>query len=351
MHSVAPGRLRRLREELIDEGTGVIESTPDPDVVLEELDYALRPPRHERRTPTYGSIILPTIPVERWGDITGLHTELSPTSTRDDHDVRRYADGLVSWTVRDADGIGALAVFDRAAGSERDLVIVSEATGGVIVQRRPDTGVRIVGSFGVARWDGSGWRVEPPFGSWFERASCGLADEESLILDRLLRFAVHDLGALGIGALFVFAGAQGSQGGGSDVGFEERMATPPPLRLDRPTDLGPLRHVLGQIDGAAFIDATGVLRQLGVRLIPSARAEETVSPIGGTRHTSAVSLQRRRPRRHRGRRERRRPGDRVPRRPGDRPLDRRGGRCRVRSGRSVAASQRRRVSSGRSGAR
>ena len=210
MRSVAPGRLRRLREELIDEGTGVIESTGDPDVVLEELDYALRPPRHERRTPTYGSIILPTIPVERWGDITGLHTELSPTSTRDDHDVRRYADGLVSWTVRDADGIGALAVFDRAAGSERDLVIVSEATGGVIVQRRPDTGVRIVGSFGVARWDGSGWHVEPPFGSWFERASCGLADEESLILDRLLRFAVHDLGALGIGALFVFAGAQGN---------------------------------------------------------------------------------------------------------------------------------------------
>jgi hypothetical protein len=288
IRSVAPGRLRRLREELIDEGTGVIESTPDPDVVLEELDYALRPPRHERRTPTYGSIILPTIPVERWGDITGLHTELSPTSTRDDHDVRRYADGLVSWTVRDADGIGALAVFDRAAGSERDLVIVSEATGGVIVQRRPDTGVRIVGPFGVARWDGSGWHVEPPFGSWFERASCGLADEESLILDRLLRFAVHDLGALGIGALFVFAGAQGnSRDGGSDVGFEERMATPPPLRLDRPTDLGPLRHVLGQIDGAAFIDATGVLRQLGVRLIPSARAEETVSPIGGTRHTSA----------------------------------------------------------------
>ena len=207
MRSVAPGRLRRLREELIDEGTGVIESTGDPDVVLEELDYALRPPRHERRTPTYGSIILPTTPVERWGDITGLHTELSPTATRDDHDVRRYADGLVSWTVRDADGIGALAVFDRAAGSERDLVIVSEATGGVIVQRRPDTGVRIVGSFGVARWDGSGWHVEPPFGSWFERASCGLADEESLILDRLLRFAVHDLGALGIGALFVFAGA------------------------------------------------------------------------------------------------------------------------------------------------
>jgi Probable sensor domain DACNK/DisA bacterial checkpoint controller nucleotide-binding len=278
--SIAPGRLRRLREELIEEVSGVVESVPDPDVLLEELDYALRPPRHERRVPTYGSIVLPTVPTDRWDQVTGLRTEFDPTSSRDDHDVRRYADGLVSWTVRDADGIGTLAVFDRAAGSERDLVVIGEATGGCVVQRRPDAGVRLVGSFGVARWDGSSWHVEPPFGSWFERASCGLSDEESSILDRLLRFAVHDLGALGIGALFVLGGRQ-------DAGFERRMATPPPLRLDRPTDLGPLRHVLGQIDGAAFIDAAGVVSQLGVRLVPSVTAEETVSPIGGTRHTSA----------------------------------------------------------------
>lgn len=287
-HTVTPGRLRRLREELIDEGTGVIESATSPDVVLEELDYALRPPRHERRAPTYGSIVLPTVDADHWGAVTGLRTELSPTFARDDHDVRRYADGLVSWTVRGIDGIDALAVFDRAAGSERDLVVISEATGAIVVQRRPDTGVRVVGSFGVARWDGSGWHVEPPFGSWFERASCGLTGEQSLIFDRLLRFAVHDLGALGIGALFVFGGEYDARRPGAfELRLEERMAAPPPLRLDRPTDLGPLRHVLGQIDGAAFVDATGVLRQLGVRLIPSAAAEETVSPIGGTRHTSA----------------------------------------------------------------
>jgi hypothetical protein len=279
-HSVSMSRLRRLREELIDEGIGLIEATPHADVVLDELDYALRPPRHERRLPTYGSIVLPSVPSERWGDITALRTELSATTSRDDHDVRRYADGLVSWTVRGPDGIDALAVFDRAAGSERDLVVIAEATGGIIVQRRPDRGVRIAGPFGVARWDGSSWHVEPPFGSWLERASCGLPDDESGILDRLLRFAVHDLGAAGIGALFVLGGRQ-------DGGFETRMATPPTLHLDHPTDLGPLRHVLSQVDGAAFVDSAGVLRQLGVRLIPSATSEESIEPLGGTRHTSA----------------------------------------------------------------
>ena len=276
----SPGRLRRLREELLEEGIGVIEAVPEADVVLDELDYALRPPRHERRVPTYGSIVMPAVGVEEWTVATGLTVQLSATTSHDDHDVRRYADGLVSWTLRDRDGIGALAVLDRTAGSERDLVVIAEASGGVIVQRRPDRGVRVVGPFGVARWDGSSWHVEPPFGSWLRRASCGLPDDESDNLDRLLRFAVHDLGAAGIGALFVLGGHQNG-------GVERRMATPPALRLDHPSALGPLRHVLAQIDGAAFFDSNGVLRQLGVRLIPSAAAEEAVGPLRGTRHTSA----------------------------------------------------------------
>lgn len=277
---VPAGRLRRLREELIDEGTGVIESSPDPDAVVEELDYALHPPRHERRLPTYGSIVLPTVPVDEWGAATELDIDLRTTPLGAGDNVRRYADGLVSWTVRGHDGITGIAVFDRSAGSERDTVVVSEATGAVLVQRRPDHGVRVVGPFGVARWDGAGWHIEPPLSSWLERAACGLPDEASTILDRLLRFAVHDLGAAGIGALFVL-------GGRDDGVVEQRMSAPPPLRLDRPTALGPLRHVLSQVDGATFIDADGVLKQLGVRLIPSATAEESVDALGGTRHTSA----------------------------------------------------------------
>jgi hypothetical protein len=277
---MASGRLRRLEEELLDEGTGIVEATSAPNVLVDELDYALRPPRHERRLPTYGAIVLPSNAPDDWSRITGLTTTLSRTAERDDHDTRRYADGLVSWTIREADGVTALAVFDRAAGSERDVVVLAEATGAIIVQRRPDSDVRVVGSFGVARWDGSTWHVEPPFESWLEQASCGLDDTDSSILDRVLRFAVHDLGAAGIGALMILGGNHGGR-------FEQRMALPPPLRLDRPTDLGPLRHVLTQVDGATIIDNEGVLRQLGVRLIPSSAAEQSIEAMGGTRHTSA----------------------------------------------------------------
>jgi hypothetical protein len=282
--SVSADRLRRLREELLEEAVGVV----DPDdvdasssrAVLDELDYALRPPRHERRLPTYGSIVLPTVEVGDWGAVTGLHIDLSPTTARDDDDVRRYADGLASWTLRSVDGVDALAVFDRAAGSERDLLVLAEASGGTIVQRRPDRGVRVVGQFGVARWDGAGWYVERPVGAWLPKASCGLPDDETGVLDHLLRFAVHDLGAAGIGALLVLGGHQ-------DAGVEHRLAEPPPLRIDHPTDLGPLRHVLAQVDGASFFGTDGTLLRLGGRLIPSAESEAAVEPLGGTRHTSA----------------------------------------------------------------
>ena len=72
---------------------------------------------------------------------------------------RRFADGLSSWLVRRLDGPDELAVFDRPAGSERDLVVLAEAMGATLVQRHPAGSVRAVGAFGVLRWDGL--RVAP----------------------------------------------------------------------------------------------------------------------------------------------------------------------------------------------
>jgi hypothetical protein len=279
---VTPGRLRRLTEELIEEQLGVIERSSMPEVLVDELDYALRPPRHERRTPSYGSFVLPTEPVDAWGASTGLEIVSARTTDAVDDEVRRYADGLTSWTVRTARGVDQLVVFDRPAGSERDLVVLAAASGAAVVQRHPSAEVRLVGSFGVARWDGSGWQVEPPVDSWLAWASCGLGDRDTGTLDRLLRFAVHDLGSQGIGALLVYAPTDRSA-----ASFEQRLPEPPPIRIDRPTDLAPLRHVLTQVDGAALFDASGVLFALGVRLVPSAEAEAAIDALGGTRHTSA----------------------------------------------------------------
>lgn len=277
---VTPGRLRRLTEELVDEHLGAVEQSPAPDALVDEIDYALHPPRHERRVPSYGSFVVPTAPIEQWGAGTGLDISIVEVPDRPDDELRRYADGLASWTVRGPQGIDGYVVFDRPAGSERDLVVLASVTGAVLVQRHPNGEVRLVGSFGVARWDGIGWQVVPPVESWLIDV-CSVALDAG-VSERLLWFAVHDLGARRIGALLVAGAADPDS-----PSFERRLPPPPPLSVTRPETLGPLRHVLAQLDGAVLFDRTGTVADLGVRIVPSTDAEAQVPPFGGTRHTTA----------------------------------------------------------------
>jgi hypothetical protein len=172
-------------------------------------------------------------------------------------------------------------VFDRAAGSERDLGVLATVLEATIVQRHPSGSVRVVGSFGVLRWEGYGWHHEPPISSWVGAVTAGSTSGDPEVLRSLLDFAVHDLGSVGIGALLVY---RPDANEGPEV--EERLPTPPALQIRRPFHLAPLRHALAQVDGAAVFDAAGVLRQLGVRLVPSPHAEGNVAALGGTRHTS-----------------------------------------------------------------
>jgi DNA integrity scanning protein DisA with diadenylate cyclase activity len=133
----------------------------------------------------------------------------------------------------------------------------------------------------VLRWEGLRWHHEPPVASWVDSVIDCEAAGDRKVLEALLEFAVHDLGSHGIGSLLIY---RPQIGAGPPV--EERLPVPPPLQIRRAAHLAPLRHALGQVDGAAIFDAQGVLRRLGVRLIPSHAAEETVEAFGGTRHTS-----------------------------------------------------------------
>jgi len=101
------------------------------------------------------------------------------------------------------------------------------------------------------------------------------------VVEVLLEFAVHDLGARGTGATLVYR-----PDGDPGPTFELRLPTPPALDVRSPFDLAPLRHALSQVDGAAVFDAGGILRELGVRLVPSTEAEQVVEALRGTRHPS-----------------------------------------------------------------
>ena len=279
--SSSPGRLRRLAEELEEIGFTIDGDEPEHQLVLEEIDHALRPPVHERRVPSMGAILEPGADPDTWETGTELQILHGPIGEQPLEDARRFADGLSSWVIRRVTGPDEWCVFDRPAGSERDLVVLSTVLDATVVQRHPTGAVRVAGPFGVLRWDGLSWRLEPPLAGWIDTVQADPAHGDPDVLAALLEFAVHDLGSRGIGAILVYRPDDGAA-----PSVEHRLPPPPPLQIRRPTGLAPLRHALHQVDGAAFFDARGTLTQLGVRLVPSPEAAGQVDGYRGMRHTS-----------------------------------------------------------------
>ena len=275
------GRLRRLAEELAESGLDL--NRADRDLLIEEVDHALRPAVHERRVPSSGAIVEPTTDPGSWGAGTALDITRAPTRDQPLAAARRYADGLSSWLLRRVESASEWLVFDRPAASERDLGVVAETMGATVIQRHPAGLVRVVGEMGVLRWDGFSWHHEPPVEHWIGMVNAGETGRAIPLLRALLEFAVHDLGANGIGALLVLR-----ESDAANSAAEERLPAPPPLSIERPMHLAPLRHALAQVDGAAVFDAAGVLRQLGVQLNLSREAEMAIQVYKGTRHTSGL---------------------------------------------------------------
>jgi hypothetical protein len=274
-------RLRRLAEELEECGLPTEGSEAFRAVLLAEIDHALRPRVHEGRIASLGTVLEPTSDPATWSAGTGLRIMQGPIDRQPLAAARFFADGISSWLLRRTDGRDEWMVFDRPAGSERDLVVLAGAFGATLVQRHPNGSVRVVGSFGVLRWQGLTWHHEPPVTSWIDAVTASSHHSEPDVLEAVLEFAVHDLGSRGIGSLLV---CRADDDPGPPV--EERLPTPPALRIREAYQLAPLRHALAQIDGAAVFDRNGVLRHLGVRLVPSTEAEQTVEALRGTRHTS-----------------------------------------------------------------
>ena len=277
-------RIRRLAEELEEGGLPSGGNRALRAMLLDEVDYALRPPVHERRVASSGTILRPRTNPASWGPGTQLNIVRVPVGREPLVASRRFADGLSSWLLRNSDGDrDEWLLFDRPAGSERDLVVLGSVLDATIVQRHPSGSVRVVGSFGVLRWEGLSWHHEPPVSTWVDTVIAFEPSGRRDVLEAMLEFAVHDLGSMGIGALLIYRPDDGP-----GLAVEEPLPKPPPLHVRTAFHLAPIRHALAQVDGAAVFDSGGVLRRLGVRLVPSRDAENSVGALGGTRHTSGL---------------------------------------------------------------
>jgi hypothetical protein len=272
-------RLARLADDLGDLGLPVEGESAA--LVIEEVDAALHPVVHERTVSTTGTIICPTTDPATWAAGTDLDISHLLVGAQPLRAARRFADGYSTWLLRRATGPTKWLLFDRPAGSERDLVVLARTVGATLVQRDSRGIVRVVGPGGVLRWERYAWHHEPPIRAWITDVTDAADPEQAPVLEAMAVFAVHDLAARGVGALLIHrAGAD------EPPSSEDRLPEPPELSIRTAAHLAPLRHALAQLDGAAFFDGAGTLRRLGVRLVPSAEAEAAAEPLRGTRHTS-----------------------------------------------------------------
>jgi Probable sensor domain DACNK len=113
MPELGPGRRRRLAEELEEAGMRLGESPARRDILLDEIDHAMRPVVHERRAASIGTILAPLSDPATWGPGTGLDITRIPAGQHPLSAVRRFADGLSSWVLRHIDGGNEWLLFDR----------------------------------------------------------------------------------------------------------------------------------------------------------------------------------------------------------------------------------------------
>src|SRR6266851_7141405 len=102
MPDPAAGRLRRLAEELDESGLRLEGTEPFREMLLEEIDHALRPAVHERRVPSGGTILDPASDPATWASGAQLDFTRRPVD-QPLSDARRFADGFSSWLLRRTD--------------------------------------------------------------------------------------------------------------------------------------------------------------------------------------------------------------------------------------------------------
>ena len=183
-------------------------------------------------------------------------------------------------------GTHRLICFERTREYESSAVHLAASTGALVLQRLGRGWVRLTTPNGVATWDGIHWSTKPLAAHIAARLRPELTGADPTVLDNLVEFATHWLGAGRVGATLVWR-LDGDPRELDHLGFAATVDIPP-LELTRRAHFAPLLNALSQYDRAALVDATGRVPTVGVHLRTSERSRRDIAPYRGTRHTSAL---------------------------------------------------------------
>lgn len=272
---------RRLAEELVDDGIELPGDQLTVARLLHELLHARQPPIFERRTPVYGSMVLPPgrslLRTDELIDIVDLDLDLEG--------ARRFADGRSTYLVLSDDGL-QLACFRRSVQYEADLVDIQLATGAVITQRTVMGTPRIFVDDGVVEWNGRSWQHRPSALVHLDSVRAAVPEARRDLLLGLLNLCVHWLSPGRIGATLLLD-VEPRDGDAANLDMESSLAAPR-LSVAARHHYPALFAVLMQTDLATLVADDGTVTRLGVGLRSSSEAEAVVLPDGGMRHRSAA---------------------------------------------------------------
>ena len=272
---------RRLKSELADDGV-VIDADDDLlPIILDELEHARRPQQFERRTPLYGSMI---VPEDRSLIEAGELVDIVSLDGLSVDEARRFADGRSVFVVVKHNGKRKLVCFRRTVQYEADMVEIQADTGAFIVQRTPVLGVtRLFTPSATVEWAGYRWTSRPNARAQHDLLQPYLRGIASPVLSGLLELAVHWLSPGRVGATLVVPVTHGDSG----LDLDRALATPE-LSVTARHHYPALLAALMQTDLATVVDAAGRPHHIGVGLHWTAEAERAVEVDGGMRHRSAA---------------------------------------------------------------
>ncbi|MHC4340837.1 MAG: diadenylate cyclase [Planctomycetota bacterium] len=246
-------------------------------VLLDELLYALKLPRHERTLPAYGSIIWPEEEVDP-------EERLAPSSLEE---TRALVNGTSSFVRRGKDGTLTVECFERRRDSELEMVALTDMCKGTVVQRTPAGAVKVCTGRDVVVYEQGVWYAKPYSTQLARIVMSAIPSAESAAVHGVLRLAVHELSAANIGATLILRvdrepeeRLRGVQAG-TDVSSLS-------LDANRAVHVGPIAHLLSRTDGAMVLSREGHVQEVECHLSYTDRAREILEVTGGTRHTSAM---------------------------------------------------------------
>lgn len=273
-------RIDRLKDEL-KEYKLIEELTLDhnlTDIVLDEIDYAIHAPLHERKSPSYGVVVVPKPIAE---DVSIIDVSKIPIDL-----ARCLSDGAYSFAVRTPSGVEQVACLSIPFISELLLIGLQERFQGTFIHREPGGRVRIYTGRSVLQRDSGHWSTKPYSKNVLGKILHCVPQADPDLLHALLLLSFHCLSPSNVGATLVWPIVDTSSPplalAKVGVRFAEQV-----IDCGDASQYGAIRSLLSQHDGAAILSLDGKITSLGDHLGYSSKASELIPSNRGTRHTSA----------------------------------------------------------------